>query len=360
MVSWLAFLTIFAAGCSNFRSFSTSVRFKPRAPIDTGVSLREQASLGIAPFTDQRPFIDPEQPRTYQCISVIPPGLDVHKPVDWNNLKSYNEGVQWDWTKQKTSDLINDILVEVFSTAGFEATKIAANSPDEKELLSEARSQSCELLLTGIIRHFQTAYHAGVVSGFFYLRQTIEFDVQLLRVKDGSCLLKKTLKLDREEIDAGHNYYSIFAEDILLNVNLPKVLNEMISDIKNSILGASVLQADFERISSQNSLIQSSKRMSSRSKDIDSNSNNAGSFVRRGNAYYRSRQYSEAISEYSKAIELDSNYASAYYNRGNAYASLSRFEEAKKDLLKAVELNPALKPNVKKSSDIYKLDLKVD
>jgi tetratricopeptide (TPR) repeat protein len=86
----------------------------------------------------------------------------------------------------------------------------------------------------------------------------------------------------------------------------------------------------------------------------------AAGYVKRGNAYYRSRQYSKAISEYSKAIGLDSNYASAYYNRGNSYASLKNLEQAKKDLLKAVELNPALKPNVKKSSDNYKLNLNVD
>ena len=86
-------------------------------------------------------------------------------------------------------------------------------------------------------------------------------------------------------------------------------------------------------------------------------SNDAFSHVGRGNAHYRSRQYSNAISEYNKALELDPDYAAAYHNRGNAYATLRKFREAKRDWLKAVELEPALKPKVKKSSDIYKVNL---
>jgi tetratricopeptide (TPR) repeat protein len=93
---------------------------------------------------------------------------------------------------------------------------------------------------------------------------------------------------------------------------------------------------------------------------VQANPNDASSYVKRGNVYYRSKKHDKAISEYSKAIELDSGYATAYYNRGNAYGSLKQFEKAKKDLLKALELNSALESNVKKSSDTYKLNLRLD
>ena len=88
--------------------------------------------------------------------------------------------------------------------------------------------------------------------------------------------------------------------------------------------------------------------------------NDPVSYVKRGNVYYNSEQYYKAISEYSKAIELDTGFAIAYYNRGHAYVLLQRYEQAKKDLLKALELNPTIKPNIKKISDTYKLDLNFD
>ena len=71
-------------------------------------------------------------------------------------------------------------------------------------------------------------------------------------------------------------------------------------------------------------------------------------------------QPTQAISDYTKAIELNPKDAEAYYNRGVAYATLGKPEEAKKDLLKVVELDPASKALVKRISDHFKLDLRVD
>jgi len=105
---------------------------------------------------------------------------------------------------------------------------------------------------------------------------------------------------------------------------------------------------------------QTGKDISDSSEADKQSTNDAAEYIKRGNAYYRSKQPKKAISEYDKAIAAAPKYAPAYYNRGNTYASLKMFEQAKQDLLKAVELDPALKPNVKKSSDAYNLNLKID
>ena len=106
--------------------------------------------------------------------------------------------------------------------------------------------------------------------------------------------------------------------------------------------------------------VQAGKEISDSHRDDKKSRNDAAEYIKRGNAFYRSKQYKKAISEYDKAIMAAPKYAPAYYNRGNTYASLKMFEQARKDLLKALELDPALKPNVKKSSDVYKLNLKLD
>lgn len=95
-------------------------------------------------------------------------------------------------------------------------------------------------------------------------------------------------------------------------------------------------------------------------KAIEPNPNDAVKYLNQGNAYYRSHQFDLSIIEYNRAIEINPKYAAAYYNRGNTYASLGKFEEAKTDLLTAVRLKPALKPNVNRSSDVYKLGIELN
>ena len=241
-VVFLSCLSLLAmGGCET--SYRTDLQgklaFKPLVPIDTGVPLPNKVSLAIAPFTDQRPFIEPNKPMTYHCINFGAKGFDVYQPVDWSVHKSY-EGIMWECTQEKTSDLIRDILVDVYNKAGFDSIPIDSTPENESNLLAEARSKKSEFLLTGNIKHFQTADHCGAVGGFYYLHQTIEFEVKLLRVKDGKCLLSKTFALNSEETNAGNKYYSMYkivqADILLLNVRLPQILNRMISDSKETIL----------------------------------------------------------------------------------------------------------------------------
>ncbi len=95
-------------------------------------------------------------------------------------------------------------------------------------------------------------------------------------------------------------------------------------------------------------------------KAADLSPKDASGYLRRGNAYYRLKQHIKAITDYNKALELNPDYVAAYYNRANSYASLGEFKQAKSDFLRAMELNPAIKPNVRKSCDVYKLNLEFD
>ena len=83
-------------------------------------------------------------------------------------------------------------------------------------------------------------------------------------------------------------------------------------------------------------------------------------YNRRGITYAHLGEYERAISDYSMAIVLNPDESSAYKNRGVVYIVLEKTEEAKRDLLKAAELNSNLKGEIRKLSDKFGLNLKLD
>jgi len=95
-------------------------------------------------------------------------------------------------------------------------------------------------------------------------------------------------------------------------------------------------------------------------KAIELNPNDAYAYTIRGNIYYVKNEYNKAILNYDKAIEIDPEDAVVYLSRGDAYSKIGKSEEAKKDLLKALELDPELREHVKKISEQYQLDLKLE
>ncbi|MBN2316228.1 MAG: tetratricopeptide repeat protein [Sedimentisphaerales bacterium] len=86
----------------------------------------------------------------------------------------------------------------------------------------------------------------------------------------------------------------------------------------------------------------------------------AVAYNNRGTAYYEKGEYDRAILDYDKVIEINPGCAVAYLDRGEFYAELGKSEEAKKDLLKALELDPELRDSVKKISEQYEFNLKLD
>ena len=86
----------------------------------------------------------------------------------------------------------------------------------------------------------------------------------------------------------------------------------------------------------------------------------AYAYYNRGNTYYEKDEYDRAILDFDKAIEIDPDNAVAYLNRAEVYAEIGKSEEAKKDLLKALDLDPELRESVKKVSEQYELDLKLE
>ena len=70
------------------------------------------------------------------------------------------------------------------------------------------------------------------------------------------------------------------------------------------------------------------------------NSEYAGVYSNRGNAYAKLGQYQRAIEDYNEAIRLMPKYAPAYVNRGLSYARLSRLDQAIDDYNEAIRLKP--------------------
>jgi len=105
---------------------------------------------------------------------------------------------------------------------------------------------------------------------------------------------------------------------------------------------------------------QFNQAISDYNKAIELNPKLAEAYNNRGGAYINLGQFNQAISDSNKAIELNPKDAMAYYIRGLAYCGLGKSEEAKKNLLKAVELNPALKAIVKRISEQFKLNIRLD
>ena len=275
----------------------------------------------------------------------------------------------------KASQEMNKLSDEIFGILGDAMAAVGTASKDEHidDKQDEADTQSSVGSLLNIVL-LRQLLAAQIEIGQMATSTGIQYDNQ--KVKDlESQLMRhvidyiKDVQTNEEAFRKGQNLvasYSIesgeYKSEIQLTIRVMKDAARKLGF--NKAITQELLRPALEALDGKSSVKVASgqpiKRLSSRSEDRVSNNNDVGSFVKCGNAYYRSRQYDEAISEYNKAIELDSDYASAYYNRGNAFASLKKFEQAKKDLLKAVELNPALRPNVKKSSDAYKLNLKLD
>ena len=67
----------------------------------------------------------------------------------------------------------------------------------------------------------------------------------------------------------------------------------------------------------------------------------AVSFYKKGNAYFKEGQINKAISEYDKAIELNPEFTYAYAQRGYTYQlKKGEFDKAISDYNRAIELNP--------------------
>lgn len=66
----------------------------------------------------------------------------------------------------------------------------------------------------------------------------------------------------------------------------------------------------------------------------------AWDYIRRGNIYYKDKDYEKALEAYSQAIDLQSDVAAFYYNRGIAYGVLKKYESGLADLNRALEIDP--------------------
>lgn len=68
----------------------------------------------------------------------------------------------------------------------------------------------------------------------------------------------------------------------------------------------------------------------------------------RGNALFKSQNYSAAADYYTRGIEINSTEPVLYANRGTCLKLLGKYKEALNDYKKAVQLNPKNTKNMKK------------
>lgn len=79
----------------------------------------------------------------------------------------------------------------------------------------------------------------------------------------------------------------------------------------------------------------------------------AQSFVDRGNAAYRAREYATAVEAYSELIKLKPGDPRAYYNRGNAFYKLEKLESALSDFSEALRIAPNFELALMNRANIY-------
>ena len=73
---------------------------------------------------------------------------------------------------------------------------------------------------------------------------------------------------------------------------------------------------------------------------IETDSNNAEAYIRRGMAYHHKDEYGFAIENFTKAIDLDPSIFQLYLARGITYQHEGEYDSAIEDATKALELNP--------------------
>jgi tetratricopeptide (TPR) repeat protein len=76
------------------------------------------------------------------------------------------------------------------------------------------------------------------------------------------------------------------------------------------------------------------------SQQMQTESEDADFYNKRGFAFYEKGQYDQATSDFNKALEINPRYAGAYYNRGLAYLRKGLYDQAISDFTKAIEINP--------------------
>jgi tetratricopeptide (TPR) repeat protein len=168
-------------------------------------------------------------------------------------------------------------------------------------------------------------------------------------ISDCTKAIELNPKLSEAYNNRGFAYYNLG--------RLPQAISDYTKVIE---LDPKYAKAYYNRGFAYGNLDQLSQAISDYTKAIKLDLKYATAYCNRGFAYYKLSQLPQAIADYTTAIELNPKYAEAYLCRGIAYATLGKFEEAKRDLLKVIELNPALKPQVKKVSDNFKLNLELD
>ncbi len=76
------------------------------------------------------------------------------------------------------------------------------------------------------------------------------------------------------------------------------------------------------------------------SKAIALDPNYAEAYNRRGNAYYKRKEYDLALNDYSKAIAIRHNYVDAYNNRARLYYHNRDYQNSLRDLEIVIDLDP--------------------
>ncbi len=76
------------------------------------------------------------------------------------------------------------------------------------------------------------------------------------------------------------------------------------------------------------------------SRYIESNPNNSGGYIVRGNCYDIKNDQEKALADYDKAVELSPNDFTAYYDRASIYSRQAKYDLAISNFNKSIELNP--------------------
>lgn len=221
----------------------------------------------------------------------------------------------------------------------------------ERTLIEKILSEQ-KLALTGVVSD-ASAQKVGKLSGAGIILSgsisdlkggRMEVNVRLIETESGKILSSARQKLEKDWVEIGlhtpsYSLHSSPTEVGGYNKGGEGVEKESFKENEEGL-----------RLLKQNKLKEAITHFT---KAIELNPSLNITYINRGVAYFRNRDYRKAVSDFSRAIEMQTDNAVAFNNRGAAYLNLRNYHRALENFERALQIAPDYAAAYSNRGDIY-------